>query len=69
MDLVYHSIDLTADTKPVYQTKQRYTQKEKEFAAKNLPEMEEAGNDIRAANDEDVRTQFPLEEIRKDQMP
>ena len=58
-DLVHHSIDLVDDAKPVYQTIKRYTPKEKEFAARIFPEMEEAGIIMRAASDWGARTQFP----------
>lgn len=58
-DLIEHSIDLTCDAKPVYASIKRYTPKEKEFAAKVFPEMEEAGIIMRAASDWGARTQFP----------
>lgn len=58
-DLVHHSIDLTPDAKPVYQSIKRYTPKERDFAAKIFPEMEEAGIITRAASDWGARSQFP----------
>lgn len=58
-DLIHHSIDLTPDAKPVYQSIKRYTPKERAFAAKIFPEMEAAGIITRAASDWGARSQFP----------
>lgn len=58
-DLIHHSIDLTPDAKPVYQSIKRYTPKERAFAAKIFPEMEAAEIITRAASDWGARSQFP----------
>ena len=50
-DLIHHSINLEADARPVYQPIRRYTPKERAFAAKVFPEMEEARIILRAASD------------------
>jgi len=41
-DLIEHAIDLKPDVKPVRARPKRYTQREREFAAKIFPEMEES---------------------------
>jgi hypothetical protein len=58
-DLICHSIDLTAGAVPVYKSARRYTPREKDFAAKVFPEMEEANIIMRAASEWGARTQFP----------
>lgn len=58
-DLICHSIDLVPGATPVYGRMKRYTPKEKQFAAKGFPAMEEAGIIMRASSDWGARTQFP----------
>lgn len=50
-DLIHHSIDLTPNARPVYQSIKRYTPKERTFAARIFPEMKEADIIVRAASD------------------
>ena len=65
--MIHHSIDLTADARPVYQSVKRYTPREREFVARIFPEMEEAGIITRAASDWEARSQFPPRKKESDQ--
>jgi len=67
-DLVYHVIDLKPDSKPVYKRVPRYTAKEREFAARIFPEMEEAGILVRGASEWGARSKFPSKKKGSDQL-
>jgi RNase H-like domain found in reverse transcriptase/Integrase zinc binding domain len=58
-DLIQHSIDLLPNARPKKEKMQRYTQREREFAAKIFPEMEEAGVIVRGSSNWGARTKFP----------
>ena len=57
-DLLYHSIDLRPKVKTQKSRVPRYTIREREFAARIFPEMEEAGIIVRGASDWGARTRF-----------
>jgi hypothetical protein len=67
-DLVYHAIDLKPDSKPVYKRVLRYTVKEREFAARIFPEMEEAGILVRGASEWGARSKFSFKKKGSDQL-
>lgn len=58
-DLIFHSIDLTPDAKPVYRRGRRWTPREREFASKVFPEMEDAGIIVLASSEWGALSQFP----------
>lgn len=67
-DLIHHSINLTADAKPVYQSVKRYSPKEREFAARIFLEMEDAGIIVKAASNWEAQSQFPPKKKGFDQL-
>ena len=58
-DLLHHMIDLKMQINSVKSRVPRYTLKEREFAAKIFPEMEEAGIVIRGTSEWGAKTKFP----------
>jgi hypothetical protein len=58
-DLVEHSIDLQPGARPVRAKLPRYTHRERDFANRMIPEMEEAGILVKMSSDWGARTKFP----------
>src|SRR5438046_3174494 len=66
-DLLHHVIDLKQQIKLVKSKVLRYTLKEREFAAKIFPEMEEAGIIIWSMSEWGAKTKFPPKKKGSDQ--
>src|SRR5438034_1247838 len=66
-DLLHHVIDLKQQIKLVKSKVPRYTLKEREFAAKIFPEMEEAGIIIWSISEWGAKTKFPPKKKGSDQ--
>ncbi|KAJ6125848.1 Ribonuclease H-like protein [Penicillium samsonianum] len=65
-DLIEHSIGIVPDAKPVKAKMKRYTQYEREFAAKAFPDMEDAGILYRMASQWGAQTRFISKKNPKD---
>lgn len=58
-DLLKHSIDLTEDARPVKGKASKYTAKERDFANKIFPAMENAGIITQRSSPWGAKTEFP----------
>jgi hypothetical protein len=67
-DLIEHCVELTPNARPVKSKIPLYTEKEREFCNKLLPQMEQAGLIYRCDSEWGARTKFPPKPNAPDQL-